>query len=220
MTASLNNIKYRIKEEVNRQTIFVTENAIGLFHLGLFLLVYLSNFSYVAWGIFSLSKNHDVVTSCNFVWVYDLFGISYGISYVVKGAHTFASTLKTAKSLNDMSNINNSTYVDHIFIPVLLVWGFVIIASISDKCLNVYLPNHKDIWDLCQATFYGMLSMVLLFVGLGIFEYVNLNGLDCFCCKQSKLDLTCDNADYLIPLIIELDDECGSSHSKNSTISV
>jgi hypothetical protein len=138
----------------------------------LFLFVYFTNLSYVIFGYFSLSKNSDVIYGCDNLWIYDFIGIFYGTIYIIKGAHTFAITLKKSKSINNMVNINNSTYIDHIFIPVLLIWGFVILIRMTDECLSNYTPEHRDIWDLCQGTFYGILSMVALFGCLELITYL------------------------------------------------
>lgn len=155
------------KQKKIKKIIF--ENSIGVFHVGLFIFMYLSNFSYVAWGALALSKDISIINECFYVWIYDFIGILYAIIYIINGGYTFAVTLKFAKSINDMSNINNSTNIDHVFIPVLLTWGLIILCSISDDCLNVYLSGHRDVWDLCQGTFYGILSMILLFVFFEIY---------------------------------------------------
>ena len=154
--------------------LIILENSIGLMHVGLFIFLYFSNFSYMSWGIFSLSKNINVSDECHQIWLYDCFGIIYAILYIIIGGYTFATTLKSAKNMGDMSSINNSSYLDYVFIPLLLCWGLIIISTISDECLNIYLSGHKDIWDLCQGTFYGVLSMVLILVILKVYVFVNM----------------------------------------------
>lgn len=146
----------------------VKKHSTGFFHIGVFLLIYLSNLSYVTYGILTLTTNSNVFNGCQDVWVYNLIGIIYGASYIGKGAHTFTVSFKRSSSINDMTDINNSTYIDYVMIPILLIWGFYIQASISSDCLNIYYKGHKELWDLCQGTFYGILSMVLTFIGLEI----------------------------------------------------
>lgn len=145
---------------------FIEKNIIGICHLTVFLTIYFSNISYVGWGIFSLANNSDVITSCKEVWIYDLIGIIYAGSYIGKGAYTFGVSFRKSQSINDMTDINDSTYLDYVMLPSLLVWGLYIVVSISDECLQTYIHSHKDIWDLCQGTFYGILSMVVVCVCL------------------------------------------------------
>lgn len=169
----MKNFSQKIRKHIKKQKTLVTENALGLFHVGMFIFVYLSNFSYVIWGSFALSFNMDIIHECQFLWIYDLIGVIYGFSYILKGAHTFFITLKNSKSINDMQNINNSSIYDHIFIPLLLIWGLIISSSIKNDCIQIYLDNHRDIWDLFQGTFYGIFSMVVMFSLLYFFEYFN-----------------------------------------------
>lgn len=144
----------------------IKDNSVGLFHIAVFLVVYLSNISYVTFGIITLCTYSDVVNGCKTVWIYNLIGIIYGASYIGKGAHIFTTSFNKAKSINEMTDINSSTYIDWIIIPILLVWGFNIMISIESDCIDFYLNGHRELWDLCQGTFYGILSMVAIFGSL------------------------------------------------------
>ena len=155
--------------KVNKIKLLILENSVGLMHIGLFIFLYFSNFSYVSWGVFSLSKNYNVSNECSQIWFYDFVGIIYAITYVIIGGYTFAITLRSARTMSDMTKINDSTFLDYIFLTILMFWGLKIMCTISDQCVNVYLSGHKDIWDLCQGTFYGILSMTLLFIILKFF---------------------------------------------------
>lgn len=147
----------------------IKKNIIGISNILIFIAIYLSNLSYVTFGILTLSSNSNVIDKCKYVWIYDLIGILYGASYVGKGAHTFTVSFQRSKSIDDMTDINSSTYIDHIMIPILLIWGCYIQSSISGDCMDIYYNGHKEIWDLCQGTFFGILSMTLVFVGLELF---------------------------------------------------
>ena len=161
------NNEFVIKEKVKN-------NFVGISHILIFLVVYLSNLSYVTFGIVTLSSNSNVVNECQYIWVYNLIGIIYGATYIGKGAHTFTVSFQNSSSINDMTDINSCTYIDYVMIPILLIWGFYIQSSISGDCMNIYYDGHKELWDLCQGTFYGILSMTVTFVCLEIFmNYLN-----------------------------------------------
>lgn len=157
---------------IDNLKLLILENSIGFAHIGLFTFAYLSNFSYISWGMISLSKNINISNQCYQIWWYDFVGILYTILYIIVGGYTFAITLKNAKNMSDMTKINDSSYFDYIFIPMLLIWGAYIICTIDDDCLNLYLSGHKDIWDLCQGTFYGILSIVLIFAFFAVYIFI------------------------------------------------
>lgn len=148
---------------------YLKKNIIGISHIVIFIGIYLSNLSYVTFGVVTLSSNSSVIEECKYIWIYNLIGILYGASYIGKGAHTFTVSFQKSNSINDMSDINSSTYIDLLMIPILLIWGCYIQSSISGDCMNIYYNGHKDLWDLCQGTFFGILSMTLVFVFLELF---------------------------------------------------
>ena len=202
-----------IQDNIYKHVHNVYTHADGIFHVCLFLIVYFTNLSYVIFGYFSLSKNSDVICDCNNLWIYDFVGIFYGTIYTIKGAHTFAITLKKSKSINNMVNINSSTHFDHVFIPVLLIWGFVILIRMTDKCLSNYVPGHRDIWDLCQGTFYGILSMVVLFGSLELITYIKKY-------KQDQQYISIETSQIESKLIDNYSVSSENSEEKKSTISV